>query len=204
MTTSEKATYHHGDLKKALTEAGLQVLQQEGLNALSLRRVAREASVSPAAPYRHFTDKHALLIAISEHGFTELESRLRDSKENRPGDIDASGAAYLSFAIENPELYRLMFTQNIMRETEADHDAKERSREAFLRLVETIENGIQNNHIEDTQCHMLALSAWSLVHGVSMLAIDGVLAGSPFEELSHSQIFKTAQSYFKNGWRSKK
>ncbi|NEQ67521.1 MAG: TetR/AcrR family transcriptional regulator [Symploca sp. SIO2D2] len=201
MPQSEKAGYHHGDLKKALVEAALQVLLEEGLDALSLRRVAREASVSPAAPYRHFKDKQELLTTVSEHGFTELERRLRTSNSERPGDLDASGKTYLAFAIEQPQLYRLMFTQNIIRLAAAEHEAKECSREAFTRLVETIETGIAMKQIEKTESHMLALSSWSLVHGISMLAIDGILEGGPFEELSHPRILEIAQSYFKSGWR---
>ena len=98
-----KPPYHHGDLRPAMIEAGLKVLRKEGLHALTLRRVAREAHVSPAAPYRHFSDKQALLAAIAESGFRELHRLLETARAKRPGDPDAAGQAYLAFALKQPE-----------------------------------------------------------------------------------------------------
>src|SRR6187200_153435 len=98
-TPRKKTAYHHGDLRQALVEAGTKVLRKEGLHALSLRRVAREARVSPAAPYRHFSDKQALLAAISESGFRQLYGLLDAARQKSPGDLDAAGQAYLTFAL---------------------------------------------------------------------------------------------------------
>lgn len=195
-----KTSYHHGDLRNSLVSAGLKILREEGLDALSLRRVAREAEVSAAAPYRHFKDKQALMAAISETGFRELRSMLVAANEQQPGDLDHSGAAYLTFAQKHPEQYRLMFTHNLMCSDEVEESLKDSSSDAFGALVETIETGIQNGRIADTQSPNLALAAWSLVHGIAMLLIDGILTDGPYGELPPEEILKLSQSYFRNGW----
>src|SRR6195952_3310890 len=76
--------YHHGDLSRALVLAGRRILESQGPSALSLRAVAREAGVSPAAPYHHFKDKSELLIAVADQGFKELAEHLRQACENWP------------------------------------------------------------------------------------------------------------------------
>lgn len=203
MPKASKTPYHHGDLRQALVDAGLKVLRDEGLEALGLRRVAREASVSPAAPYRHFKDKRSLLAAISEHGFRELHKRLETSNTDNPGDLDASGHVYQKFAIENPEIYRLMFTKNVMCDEDIDETLKKASANAFLALASTIEAGMQNGKIATTDQHQLALSSWALCHGVAMLVIDGILGGGPFADLTPEEILDQSQSYFRNGWQPK-
>jgi len=200
MSKSPKTSYHHGDLRQALIDAGLKVLAGEGLEALSLRRVAREAAVSASAPYRHFKDKQALLAAISENGFRQLQAMLAESNEKTPGDLDASGRAYISFAIENPQSYRLMFTNRVLCDENAEESLKEAGQEAFLALVETIEAGIKAGGISETESHQLGLAAWSLVHGVAMLVIDGIFERGAFADLSAEQILSVCQAHFKNGW----
>lgn len=199
-----KASYHHGDLKNSLLAAGLKVLREEGLDALSLRRVAREANVSSAAPYRHFKDKQALLSNISENGFLTLDSMLKAAHEERPGDLDHSGAAYLTFAQQHPEQYRLMFTHNLMCHEDADEDLKESSENAFKTFIETIETGIANGRIAATNSEELAFASWSLVHGVSMLLLDGILDNSPHCDRSPEENLKICQSYFRRGWQNAK
>src|SRR5271154_1132897 len=110
--TRRTASYHHGDLRDALVRAGRTILEEDGLAVLSLRRVARTAGVSPAAPYHHFADKQALLDAVATQGFDALTSAMetRMAKETDPdARLDASGVGYVVFAVENPALFRLMF-----------------------------------------------------------------------------------------------
>ena len=201
--SSTKKSYHHGDLRSALIKAGLLVLQKDGLEALSLRRVAREAEVSAMAPYRHFKDKQSLLAAISEKGFLELYQMMEKAKESNPGDLDAAGQAYLAFAQKEPDTYRLMFTQNILCEGDIEDSLKEAGGSAFNSLVETIEIGIEKKRIDATNSVDLALGAWSMVHGVSMLLIDGILQDGPYGEISAENILDLCQSFFRKGWRAK-
>src|SRR5438046_5208157 len=97
------STYHHGDLPAALLRAAGRTLERRGLAALSLREAARRAGVSHNAPYRHFPDREALLAALAAEGFAMLGERLR----GKPGR--EMGAAYVSFALEQPQRFRLMF-----------------------------------------------------------------------------------------------
>ena len=197
-----KKAYHHGDLRVALIEAGLRVLHKDGLDKLSLRGVAREADVSPMAPYRHFKDKQALLAAISENGFKELYESLEQARMEKPGNIDHAGLAYLRFAQKEPDNYRLMFTHKILCEGEVPESLKDISDSAFGSLVENIDIGIAQGSIEPTDSLHLAVSAWALVHGVALLLIDGVLSGSPFGEMSDSEILAICQGYFRIGWKT--
>ncbi len=105
-------SYHHGDLRDALIRAARKILEKDGLAELSLRQVARAVGVSPAAPYHHFADKHALLTAVATLGFAALRSEMlmRMAKETDPvARLDASGVGYVVFAVDNPALFRLMF-----------------------------------------------------------------------------------------------
>lgn len=197
-----KRPYHHGDLRQALIDAGLSVLRSEGLGALTLRRAAREADVSPSAPYRHFNDKQALLAAISERGFRKLRALLEEARARSPGDLDASGQAYLAFALAEPETYRLMFTQNVFCEGEVPESLSEAGDQAFASLRDTIAEGMGNGRIAAGDGDALALAAWALVHGVSMLLIDGALAKSPYGEIPSDALLATCQKWFREGWRA--
>src|SRR5437868_6787315 len=109
--TAEARPYHHGDLRRALVDAARRILEAEGPTALSLRAVAREAGVSPAAPYHHFKDKAELLDAVADEGWQMLNAAMgkaRDEAEPR-SKLNALGIAYVCFARENPALYRVMY-----------------------------------------------------------------------------------------------
>src|SRR5512138_2858982 len=97
------STYHHGDLPAALLKAAGRTLEKQGIGALSLRETARRAGVSHNAPYRHFPDREALLVALAAEGFAMLGERL----QGKPGR--EMGEAYVRFALEQPQRFRLMF-----------------------------------------------------------------------------------------------
>ena len=102
--------YHHGDLRRALVDAAGRVLAREGAQALSLRAVAREAGVSPAAPYHHFKDKSDLLNALAGEGFHALGDAMKADFETDPNhSLTSMGLAYVKFARANPALYRVMY-----------------------------------------------------------------------------------------------
>src|SRR6516225_9375031 len=104
--------YHHGDLWRALVQAGIEILHEEGVHALTLRAVARRAGVSHAAPYRHFADKEALLAAIAEDGYRRLISELADVLADEHASarqlMTEAGKRYVHFVLENPDHVRVM------------------------------------------------------------------------------------------------
>lgn len=108
----EPRPYHHGDLRRGLIEAAERIMEREGVNALSLRAVAREAGVSAAAPYHHFKDKDELLAAVAHQGFemmAEQMNKAAEAVEDPFRKVNAIGVAYVCFARDNPALYHLMY-----------------------------------------------------------------------------------------------
>jgi AcrR family transcriptional regulator len=151
-------TYHHGDLPAALLAAAGRALEREGPAALSLREAARRAKVSHNAPYRHFKDRQALLVALAEEGFGMLSGRLRGL-----GPLEM-GEAYLRFAREHPQRFRLMFS--------GSPELKAAAQEA---------HGVFKAATADiARSEESAAAAWALVHGLALLMLDGHFSGDEF------------------------
>ncbi len=191
--------YHHGDLSRALVLAGRRILESEGPTALSLRAVAREAGVSPAAPYHHFKDKSELLDAVAEEGWRELGVAIGKGRGGAASPKMAMieiGVAYVSFARQNPALYRLMYQAACDRKMMPDHAKDEDS--AWRHVAEAIiEAGADPADQQDMALAQIA--AWCNVHGVAEMAgfkefepLKEALGGEePFVRalLSHVGIF---------------
>ena len=159
---------HHGDLRAALVSAGLLLLATRIADDLSLREVARAVGVSANAVYRHFTDKRALMRALAAEGFSALAATQREAATaagGGPAGFDATGAAYVRFALANPALFRLMFSNptpvDRLREPSGSSDAM------ALLLANTARLAPPEG---DTR--LMALQAWSLAHGLAMLMLD--------------------------------
>lgn len=167
MSALKSAAYHHGDLRFALVSAALELLAEGDLEAVSLRAVARRAGVSAMAPYRHYPDKEALLAAVAQRGFDGLRTALAgaDTAAAPSKALLAQGTAYVRYAIANKVLFRLMFGPP----RRGDHcDLRTSSQTAFSILMRRVE---QETRAEDVQAR--AMGYWSLVHGLSMLILDG-------------------------------
>jgi AcrR family transcriptional regulator len=168
-------SYHHGDLRNALIEAGLELLSEGGVQELDLRKVARRAGVSHAAPYRHFADKQALIAAINEEGFhllaERIRSTLREASDEPVEQLLGVALAYVRFAQENPWLMREMFSGiTIERETfESLHTA---SKSVYRLYAEVIRHGQERGKIVDGEPTALAGVLWSVLHGLAMLIIE--------------------------------
>ena len=158
--------YHHGDLRRALVEAARAVLERDGPQALSLRAVAREAGVSPAAPYHHFKDKSDLLNALAEEGFTALGEALKRAYDSTSlGDI---GVGYVRFARAHPALYRVMYdaARNADSMPEVAHGKKDSGfqlvKEALVRAGADPKN--------ETGLELACIASWCAAHGISEMA----------------------------------
>jgi AcrR family transcriptional regulator len=172
-----KATYHHGELRAALIEAALSALEHGGVQALSLRGLARTVGVSPMAPYHHFADRAELLVAITVEGF----QRLQTSKERAlagAGDDPAKGLVagtvnYVEFMIANPNLHRLMHDIQVAERAVHPELAKAAAAPAaaLLQLVERLLSA----HSSTYAAQNAATSIWAFAHGIGTLALSGQL-----------------------------
>ncbi|HTK34628.1 MAG TPA: TetR/AcrR family transcriptional regulator [Caulobacteraceae bacterium] len=162
--------YHHGDLRRALVDAGRRLLEREGSAALSLRAVAREAGVSAAAPYHHFKDRAALLYAVAHEGNVALNEMVHTAFENsEPGQarIVKVGMAYVGFALANPALYDLMF------ETTRMYDSLPDSLEAegqLPRLLAATFGASLPARRSDLDRHLAAIAGWAMFRGLAEVA----------------------------------
>jgi AcrR family transcriptional regulator len=176
-SSKSKPRYHHGDLRHALIEASLALITEEGFGALTLREVARRAGVTHAAPYRHFADKEALLAAVAEEGFRTMAAQMRERMDRESGPtqrIVACGVAYVMFAIHHPAHFRVMFGPHFTRLI--DHEALAREGDnAFGLLVQGLIEGQKAGEVREGEPMPLALMAWSQVHGLASLLVDGQL-----------------------------
>lgn len=173
---SESHHYHHGDLKNALIAAGLQLLIEKGVNGLNLREVARRAGVTHAAPYRHFADKEALIAAIAEDGFQRLGVQIRTAHAAATGDaaskLTTLGHAYITFALEQPGSFRLMFSHTIAHR-EQYPELYTAAKAGFLLLQSIIEEGKAARRFIDADSIAMTKSVWSMVHGLATLLVEG-------------------------------
>ncbi len=164
--------YHHGNLRQALIEAALALIAERGPVGFSLAELARAVGVSPAAPYRHFRDRGALLAEIARQGFEQFESELLAAWDGgRPEPTRAlirCGRAYLSFARRQPALYAAMFESGLPPDT--DPALLRASERAFAILVRGAEVAVGAMPPQGRPpAHMVALHIWSMAHGIASL-----------------------------------
>lgn len=173
---THRETYHHGDLRQALINAALELVVEKDIGSLSLREVARRVGVSHTAPYRHFADKDALLAAVAEEGFGLLSRTLTEAMQ-QPNDplkqLQACGVAYVRYALEHSSHYRVMFGAYGASSGQRYPTLADAAMQAFMVLVEGIIAGQEAGVIRLEDPKQLAWAAWSLVHGLAMLLIDG-------------------------------
>ena len=183
--------YHHGDLKNALIKAGVEILSKEGMEGLSLRKVAQRAGVSHSAPYSHFPDKQSLIAAISTEGFNQLYSELDAAilayPKNPKKQLQEGIRAYVQFALNKTDTFKIMFSGALEKEKEYPSFV-DISSKTFRRVVDVVlicqEAGILNSKSPE----MMAVAVWGQVHGIISLALEGqishtILDGRKLEDI---------------------
>ncbi|TCJ95522.1 TetR/AcrR family transcriptional regulator [Nocardia alba] len=173
----KRTSYHHGDLRATLMDACLRLIESEGLAAVSLRRVAREAGVSSGAPYHHFADRAALLSALSTDGFQQLAAYMTAARETTTDPLATLaelGEAYVRFSREHPAQFRLMFRPELSQ-PEKHPDAHAAGDAAFEVLVQTVADCVAAGALPADRAEVLALAWWGLGHGLASLWLDGHL-----------------------------
>jgi AcrR family transcriptional regulator len=164
--------YHHGNLKEALVRAALELIAEKGPAGFTFADAARWAGVSPAAPYRHFRDREALLADVARRGFEEFAAALAKAwDEGRPdvmSAFDRLGRTYLAFAKSEPAYYSAMFEAGVPLDT--DRELREASENAFAVLRAAAEKlvGLMPPQGRPPAL-MVALHVWSMTHGIASL-----------------------------------
>jgi AcrR family transcriptional regulator len=175
MSTSTNAPYHHGDLRRALLEAALVILEREGEAGLGLRDLARAVGVSAAAPYRHFDSRAALLEALAVTGFQRFTAAMEAvAAANPPDMLSAMGKTYVLFALNNKGLFRLMFSPQVRRD---NRPGLRMAADAAFQTLRHVSGG------DVKSGRVAALAAWARVHGLAVLLLDGQIAMEAGEDI---------------------
>jgi AcrR family transcriptional regulator len=173
--TRKKDTYHHGNLRAALLEAGIALLETRGLEGLSLRQVAASAGVSHAAPAHYFPSLRHLLTALAAIGFERFDmamQRERDSaKKSAAQQLQAAAMGYAKFASTNPGLFRLMFSKALF--DASDPILRQHASAAFSQLEAICAPLVAMLGVESSDTAELQKLVWSVAHGYAHLFIEG-------------------------------
>jgi AcrR family transcriptional regulator len=208
---AKKKLYHHPDLKQALLDEAVKLIEQEGLRGFSLRKLALRSGVSHAAPYRHFQNKDEILVTLMLEGHRRLRAALLEARARCKGTVVekylALGHAYLEFARENPEYLRVMFSQEAMAAALARQDRDEAHQEEYdsFGVLESMIRDCQKEGVlpRSTDVTALGLLTWAEVHGLALLRNEGLIAKmSEVRGGSESRTLAAIFAFMK--WRLKK
>jgi AcrR family transcriptional regulator len=189
--------YHHGDLKNALIQAGVEILSEEGVSGLTLRKVAKRAGVSHSAPYAHFRDRQSLIAAISTEGFRQLYDELDTVVSAHADDpkeqLVEAAWAYVQFAMNNTDTFKIMFSGVLEKEKDYPSfvDISGKTFERVLDIVRICQNaGI----LRLGPSELVAVSVWGQVHGIISLALEGQITHRVLDRFTLREILLFAIS----------
>jgi AcrR family transcriptional regulator len=190
VSPDRRRSYHHGSLRSALINAGIALAREGGPDSVILREAARAAGVSHSAAYRHFADREALLAEVSRHARSELAAQMRRGVDRAADPISrlgAVGTAYVDFALTQPGLFRTAFGSHptaggddkrdppTTRKVEAQTD----SAEPYEILSQVLDQAQSAGLLDPNRRPGAAIAAWSAVHGLASLLVDGPLPATP-------------------------
>lgn len=179
MATMEKEPYHHENLRQELIDAGIRIVAEEGVAALSLRRLAAECGVSHAAPYKHFKNKDEILAVLTIHVASLFTQRLQTVVDSIPAEqpyerLVMLGVSYVRFMVENPDYLKFLFFNGISDEVTAERlerlDCRPRDslgifRETAVAYLDSIHAAPQNHETS-------IMAMWAMVHGLSVMLVN--------------------------------
>lgn len=185
-----KKAYHHGNLREAILKSACEILDQSGVEGLSLRKVAQQTGVSATALYSHFRDKRELLAVLATRGFEQLTTRMeqqvkRDDAGPAP-DLTGLARGYVLFAVDNRALFQLMFGREIGDLLEFPQLVAAGSKS--YEMMATCVADAMGETSAPNQASLAATAAWSMVHGLSMLIIDGRISAQDHGAKSNSEL----------------
>jgi AcrR family transcriptional regulator len=191
--------YHHGDLQRAMIQEAVRIIHKQGVDALTLRQVGQQLGVSRTALYRHFADKRALLGAVAAEGFRTLRAETAnayDAAGRGDSGFRAMGLAYVDFALRHPAHYRIMFG-GFVASGKGPAGVTDPDADAFQVLVDAIIEQQRAGLVRAGDPQQLAVYIWSTVHGIAMLALDGLLPPS----IDASALMRFANDRLRTGIR---
>ncbi len=193
MNRSEQ--YHHGHLREALLEAADTLLIEGGLEALSWREIARRAGVSSGAPYHHFTDKAALVRALTQQHLERLDERFRAVVRRQPDPVlqlRELGLEYVVYALDHPAAFRLMFRP----EYGSSFGSEPTTTPVFAILLQVVRACRTHTAGDERRTEQVAFAAWGLVHGLAALLLDGPLASLADDRAYVHTLVRTSVEHF--------
>lgn len=180
MNIKKTSTYHHGNLKEALVETALEMIDKEGLDSVTLRDLTQRLGTSRSAVYRHFESKEALILGVIEKGYEQLDLMFtpifQDTTQSVAERFEKMGRAYLDFAIAHPNLYRLLFGEKFRQEREEICDYKnEKQATGLYALIGLLLEAQEERIIAQENPMVQAATVLASIHGLASLLIDGHL-----------------------------
>jgi AcrR family transcriptional regulator len=167
--------YHHGELRSALITQAVKMIEENGVEGLTIRALSKTIGVSHTAPYRHFADKTELLCAIAEEGFIKLQTHLKltalDSSVDAIARFEKMALNCIEFAVKNPGYYRLMFGKETVAQSPSPK-LRAAAKDAFSEVNVIIEACQDSGLFKEHDSLSLANIVWATVHGLSTLIID--------------------------------
>lgn len=189
---SSRPAYHHGDLRNALIDAASRLAEHGGPDAVTIRAAAREVGVTPTAAYRHFSGHEGLLEAAKHASLVRMTTAMRKRLAAVPGESDpveaaiarleAIGYGYVDFALADPGLFRTAFCQGVEGKDINDPANREDPDNPHFILLGLIDDLVRLGFLSEEQRLGAEIGAWSMVHGLAMLLLDGPLAALPAAE----------------------
>lgn len=193
-----RARYHHGDLRNALLRAAAELAEREGPQAVTIRAAARKVDVTPTAAYRHFAGHRELLSAVKDEAVARLGRAMRHHLDQVPDGDDpvldavrravATGRGYISFAVAEPGLFRTAF----VRPAAPEPERAQRPDDPFGLLSRGLDELVKVGYLAPESRPTAEFAAWSAVHGLALILIDGELLDAP-AALRERAIVRTLQ-----------
>ena len=181
-------TYHHGNLRRALMDEALTIIGERGVDALTLRDLARRTGVTHAAPHHHFRDKTALLTALSIEGWALLDQAMTAAKEQVGASplerLLAVGRAYILFADQHRDYFAVMLRPETFQAPDCELRDEDCQGAAWRHLIEGLAACQQAGVAPRGDLLPIALHLWSLVHGLATMWVMGTLGPAFVEGLA--------------------
>jgi AcrR family transcriptional regulator len=209
---SSRTAYHHGDLRNALVDAASRLAERGGPDAVTIRAAAREVGVTPTAAYRHFTGHEGLLQAAKQASLARMSKAMRKRLASLPDEpdpveaaiarLEAIGYGYVDFALAEPGLFRTAFCRGVQGKDLGDPANLTDPDNPHVMLIELIDELVRLGFLAEEQRLGAETGAWSMVHGLSMLLIDGPLAGLPEAE-RNAIVDQTLTTFTQSFWNAR-